>query len=225
MRKIRTTVLVVLMTTSVVLAKDKERAFYSYPLDEARINAAITIGNEASGRSMSLTLRDSAQSWARALGDQQATTGFSLEVFTPFSWIAQNASWKAKKYQTFAREDVAPEMLEGILRVYANPDRPNEVSQRGLIGTSGVDHVIVRSTDKKNFEVVQPIDIASDAVYSQNAFGAEVGFTAQVATFDLEQVKRIASLDKKGAFFIVVIGDTGEEKKFKVKTKHFDRLP
>ena len=91
MRRIRPTVLVVLMTTSVVLAKDKERAFYSYPLDEARINAAITIGNEAGGRSTSLTLRDSAQSWARALGDQQATTGFSLEVFTPFSWIAQNA--------------------------------------------------------------------------------------------------------------------------------------
>jgi hypothetical protein len=159
---------------------------------------------------LSLSLSDSAQNWSRALGSQQATTGFSLEIYTPFSWIAQNASWKAKKYQTFAREGVAPAMLERILRVYANPDRPNEISQRGMFGTAGVEHVIVCSTQKKNFEVLQPIDIDADAVYSRNAFGA---------------VKRIASLDKKGEFFVVVIGNTGEEKKFKVKTKHFDRLP
>jgi len=222
---IRTTVLMTLMVAGLAQAKEKKRAFHAYPLDEARINAAIHVGNQNGGRSMALSLRDSAQGWARAMGDQQATTGFSLEIYTPFSWIAQNASWKAKKYQTFAREDVAPGMLEGILRVYANPDRPNQVSQQGMAGTSGVEHVIVRSTRKKNFEVLQPIDIQADAVYSQNAFGAEVGFTSQVATFDLEGVKRIAALDKKGEFFIVVIGETGEEKKFKVKTKHFGRLP
>ncbi|GMR24116.1 MAG: hypothetical protein BMS9Abin37_2617 [Acidobacteriota bacterium] len=225
MHMIRTTLLITLVMSGIASAKDKKQAFYSYPLNDARIAAAITVGNKAGGRSMSLSLSDSAQNWSRALGSQQVTTGFSLEIYTPFSWIAQNASWKAKKYQTFAREDVAPAMLEGILRVYANPDRPNEVSQQGMIGTSGVEHVIVRSTQKKNFEVLQPIDIDADAVYSRNAFGAEVEFTSQVATFDLEAVKRIASRDKKGEFFVVVIGNTGEEKKFKVKTKHFDRLP
>jgi hypothetical protein len=46
-----------------------------------------------------------------------------------------------------------------------------------------------------------------------------------VAYFDMDEVIRISSLDKKGEFFIVVIGTTGEEKKFKVKTKHFERLP
>jgi hypothetical protein len=49
--------------------------------------------------------------------------------------------------------------------------------------------------------------------------------TISLTTFDLEAVQRIAALDNKGEFFIVVIGDTGEEKKFKVKTKHFDELP
>ena len=77
----------------------------------------------------------------------------------------------------------------------------------------------MRSTRKKNFEVLQPIDIHADAVYAQNALGAEVGFTTQVATFDLDSVRRIASLDKKGEFFIVVIGDTGEEKKFKERNE------
>jgi len=225
MQTIRIAVVMTLVMTGIALAKDKKQAFYSYPLNEARIAAAITVGNEAAGRAMALSLKDSAQSWARAMGDQQATTGFSLEVYTPFSWIAQNASWKAKKYQTFGREDVTPDMVEGILRVYANPDRPNQVSQRGMIGTAGVEHLIIRSTDKKNFAVLQPIDIVPDAVYARNAFGAEVGFTAQVASFDIDEVRRIAALDKKGEFFIVVIGDTGEEKKFKIKTKHFDRLP
>ena len=50
-------------------------------------------------------------------------------------------------------------------------------------------------------------------------------FTSQIAAFDLDEVKKIAALDKKGEFFIVIIGTTGEEKKFKVKTKHFKRLP
>ena len=225
MQTIRTTLLMLLMTSGIALAKDDDRAFYTHPLTEAGVNTAIAFGNEAGGRSTALALRDSAQGWAKALGDQNATTGFSLDVYTPFTWIAQNASWKSKKYQTFAREDVAPDMIDGVLRVFANPDRPSVVSQRGLVGTSGVEHVIVRSTRKKNFEVLQPIDIQADAVYAQNAFGAEVGFTSQLATFDLEAVKRIASLDKKGEFFIVVIGNTGEEKKFKVKTKHFKHLP
>lgn len=225
MRIIRTAVVTTLLVAALASAKDKKRAFYAYPLDEARISAAIRVGSESGGRSTGLSLRDSAQGWAHALGDQTATTGFSVDVYTPFSWIAQNASWKAKKYQTFSREDVTPDMLEGILRVYANPDRPNQVSQQGLIGTSGVEHVIIRSTRKKRFEVLQPIDLEPDAVYAQNAFGASVSLTSQAATFDLEQVKRIAALDKKGEFFIVVIGESGEEKKFKVKTKHFGRLP
>ncbi|MCP4897032.1 MAG: hypothetical protein GY906_08660, partial [bacterium] len=58
-----------------------------------------------------------------------------------------------------------------------------------------------------------------------NAMGGEASLTSQLALFDLGEVERVAALDKKGEFFIVVIGTTGEEKKFKVKKKHFERLP
>ena len=44
------------------------------------------------------------------------------------------------------------------------------------------------------------------------------------AFFDLEQVAEIAKLDKKGEFFVVVVG-TKYNGEFKIKTKHFERLP
>ncbi len=116
-------------------------------------------------------------------------------------------------------------MRDGVLRVYANPDMPTRVSGGGMVGASGVDHIIIRSTHKKDFEVVQPLETVEDLEYAQNAFGAEVAYSSMVGYFGMEDVIRICSLDKKGEFFVVVIGTTGEEKDFKVKTKHFKRLP
>jgi len=67
MQTIRMTLLITLAITGIALAKDKKQPFYSYPLNDARIAAAISVGNKASGRSISLSLSDSAQSWSRAL--------------------------------------------------------------------------------------------------------------------------------------------------------------
>ena len=198
--------------------------FRSYPLTDQAIGMAIQEGMNAKGRKTALILQDSFQSFSHSM-DNSGSTGFSVEVFTPYAWIAQNASWAAKKYQTFSAEDVTEDMWSGLVRVYANPDMPGQVSAKGMVGTSGVDHVIVRSTDKKNFEVLQPVEVVQDAVYAQNAFGAQAEYSTMVALFAMEDVKRISALDKKGEFFIVVIGSTGEEKKFQVKTKHFKRLP
>jgi hypothetical protein len=59
-------------------------------------------------------------------------------------------------------EDVTEESRRGVLRVYANPDLPTRVSADGLIGTSGVDPIILRSTRDEGFEVVQPIETQDD---------------------------------------------------------------
>ena len=72
--------------------------------------------------------------------------------------------------------------------------------------------------------MLQPISVEPGSELQQNAFGAEIELSSAVAQFDINEVIRISGLDKKGEFFIVVIGDTGEEKKFKVKTKHFKHL-
>lgn len=222
--------LLILSLAGVGLAGNKARPFSKYPLEPKTLELAISVGARFAGDSTALSLKDSAQGFMAAMNQSAGTTsgtstGFSLEVYTPFSWVAQLSSWKSKKYLELAAEDLDENATAGVLRVYANPDRPRYVSRSGLVGTSGVDHVVIRSTNKKGFEILQPTEILEDSTYTQNALGAGVEFSALVALFDLEEVKRIAALDKKGEFYILVIGETGEEKKFKVKTKHFDRLP
>ena len=100
-----------------------------------------------------------------------------------------------------------------------------------MAGTSGVEHVILRTTDRKRFktsegrfDVAQPLEIFESEQYAQNAFGAKVSFASMEAIFSIKDARRISSVDKKGEFFVVVIGVTGEEKRFKVKTKHFNRI-
>ena len=210
---------------------EKKVPFRSYPLDEMRIERALDFGTRSKGSTTGLILKDTGQTWMSGLATGTKfnsagtlSTGFSLQVYTPFTWIAQNASWEAKKYLELTADQVTGDMKRGILRVYANPDTARSISSEGMRGTSGVEHVVLRTT-KKRFEVVQPLELLESAQYAQNAFGAKVGFASMEATFSMEDVQRISSVDKKGEFFIVVIGTTGEEKKFKVKTKHFDRIP
>ena len=196
----------------------------TYSLSDDDIKASLEWGTKQKGKMLGLQLRDSAAGLFAGL-DGTTTTGFSLEAYTPYSWIGQNASWAAKRYQEMTMEDVTEEMAAPIFTVIVHPDTPHQVSASGMVGTSGVDHVIVRSTSKKNFQVLQPTTIDAGSEFAWSAMGAEVELSSAVAYFPMDGVAQISSLDKKGEFFIVVIGDTGEEKKFKVKTKHFKRLP
>jgi hypothetical protein len=209
--------------------KDRARAELRNPLSAEDVQRALESGARAKGRDCGLSLRDSMQGFGNAMaamGDgRTGGTGFSVDIYTPFSWVAQQASWAAKRYQVVRAEDVTEESRRGVLRVYANPDLPTRVSADGLVGTSGVDHIILRSTRDEGFEVAQPIETEEDVAYAQNAFGAEVGYASLVGYFEIEDVRRVSELDPKGEFFVVVIGTSGEEKKFKVKTKHFERLP
>jgi hypothetical protein len=220
---------VAILLAGMANGKDTKKPGLRYPLTAREIRTALSVGTKAKGRNCGLALRDSFQGFSNAMaamGDgRTGSTGFSVDVYTPFSWIAQNASWEAKRYRELRPEDVTEEMRQGVLRVYANPDMPTRVSSDGMIGASGVDHIIIRSTRDRDFEVAQPLETQEDVAYARNAFGAEVGYASLVGYFDLEEVRRISALDKKGEFFVVVIGTTGEEKKFKVKTKHFDELP
>ncbi len=222
-------VAVLMLLAGTATARDNDRPFTHYPLIDSEINLAIAAGTKAKGKACGLSLRDSFQSFSNSMaiagGTPTGSTGFGVDVYTPFAWIAQNASWEAKKYRELELDDVTEEMKEGVLRVFANPDMPTRVSPGGMAGTSGVEHIIIRSTPKKNFEVLQPLETVEDIEYAQNAFGAEVALPSMAGYFALEDVVRISTLDKKGEFFVVVIGTTGEEKKFKIKTKHFKLLP
>lgn len=205
------------LTASLLFADEK--LFQNYPLTEQLISQALSEGSKAKGKSVGLDLQDAAQKWAM-MG--QGTRGFSVELYTPYSWIAQQSSWGAKKYMEMHREDVTERMLEPVLMVICNPDTPTIIGQ---VGTSGVEHVIIRSTKKKDFAVIQPIDTELGSELVQNAFGMQIEFESLVGYFSMDELIQISEMDKKGEFFVRIIGTTGEEKDFKIKTKHFKKLP
>lgn len=193
-------------------------------LPESVITEAIAVGSRGRGREHGLRLLDSGQQFAAALtanSFSQGSEGFSLRAYTPIAWLRQLAGDAAKEYRTLSIAELTPENTEPVLRVFVNPDTPNTVSARGMAGTSSVRHVVLR--DEQRRIVIQPLSKEPFAVEAANAMGGRANFEGVVAKFAMDALREVRGSD--GEFFITVIGSTGEEKNFKVKKKHFERLP
>lgn len=222
----KTGLLVVLtMLMASIAMTEKQKLFKNYPLTDGLIAEALESGAREKGKMVGLRLADQMQGLfgGGALGGD--TTGFSVEIHTPYTWIAQQASWSAKKYKEMRLEDVTEEMKEPMLMVICNPDMPLKVVAGSMVGTSGVEHVIIKSTQKGKFAYIQPKETETGSELAQNAFGAQIELESLVGYFSMDEVVQIAAMDKKGEFFVRIIGTTGEEKDFKIKTKHFKKLP
>jgi len=115
-----------------------------------------------------------------------------------------------------------PEDFEPVLRVIVHPDKPNYVSAAGMTGTSSVRHVVIRNAERKL--VIQPILVEPWTEKVSNAMGGSAKFVGVQALFTLDDFRRLRGADDQ-EFFVTVIGTSGEEKDFKVKQKHFERLP
>jgi hypothetical protein len=155
-------------------------------------------------------------------------TGFWLEVYTPESWIALHKMWAAEEYREFTDNDVTDEMREPVLRVVVHPDIPGTFDGQAM--ASSVKHAVVRSTFKEAI-AVQPLSKEPFAERPhgqaiQTVGGAVLEYSGVLVTFPLDAVLALRDADKqsKGEFIITVIGES-EKKDFKVKTKHFERLP
>jgi hypothetical protein len=186
-------------------------------LTDEKIQMAIQAGVNHRGQMMALVLKDSGQTFSNvmnALGSNNSrkytSTGFSCEVYTPMAWIAHQASIAAKRYQTFDASMVTLDMTAPVLRVVANPDVQNYDTSEGMVGTSSVDHVVLRSTDGR--KVAQPL--------TEETFTVGV-FQGANATFSVDAMNALRDLDPKKEFLITIIGATGKEKSFMVKEKHF----
>lgn len=204
-------------------------------LTNDQIADAIAVGLKAKGKHQGLILKDSGQGFMNALTQAAndmnrynynrttiGSTGFWLEAFTPLTWIQQLASAASKEYRTMTPEDVTDTHREDVFRVLAHPDTPNEVTAKGMVGSSGVQHVVLRSGNRE--VVIQPLkktDFTEDAA---NAMGAKFTYGGVVATFPMEGLRELRGPKGDREFFITVIGSTGEEKNFKVKQKHFSEL-
>jgi ribosomal protein L25 (general stress protein Ctc) len=195
-------------------------------LTEDDIRTAVAAGTKAKGRQHGLILRDSGQGWAAAMtagGTSQASAGFWVEVFTPTTWIRQQASDAAREYRQMDPAAVADQAKAPVLRIIAHPDVPNVVTKSGLAGTSSVQHIVLRSEDKKI--VVQPLSKETFTEEAKNAMGGQVAFEGINATFPMDALKELRGPKGNGEFFITIIGSSKEEKNFKIKQKHFDDLP
>lgn len=185
--------------------------------------AAVQAGVKEKGHLTGLRLLDSAQGFLNSMATANnrnaptGGTGFSLRVYTPTTWIEQQAADAAKRYLPFTVADITEDMLLPVLRVMVYPDKPTMLTGAGMRRASSVDHVVLRSEDKK--VVIQPL---SEAPFEDVASSAmrDMVYTGVMATFPLDAVATLRT--GKGEFSIVVIGT--HEKEFKVKTKHFDRL-
>ena len=93
------------------------------------LDRAVALGIKKKNANHALVLRDAGQGFANAMAAlsaprwrQPATkSGLWLEVYTPLSWVSQQAATATREYREFFVKD---EMLEPVVRVYAHPDTP-----------------------------------------------------------------------------------------------------
>ena len=139
---------------------------------------------------------------------------FDISIFAPCDWIAHQASEAAKKYMTY---EVTEEDLPSGLLVFATPNFRLKFSY-----LRSVEHVVILSEDKK--APLQPASVVSSERPWSNLAGAEFIFNEVEATFDVAEVEKIRAMNKKGEFYVVVIGEGDQKKDFKIKQKHFRDL-
>ena len=180
---------------------------------DQEIEKIISEGMKLKGGESGLQMEDFSNAFLSGLSGGSGT-GFKVTIYTPVTWIKKQASSAAKEYKGFSTSDVTGEMRKPVLRVIAYPNTPTSVTAKGMIGTSSVEHVVLR--DSKKQIAIQPIHTESFDSEVANAMGGKKAFRGIRAEFQLEDLKKIRSLDKKQEFFITVVGES-VEKNFKVK--------
>jgi hypothetical protein len=224
MRSARLFTAAMVCTAAVSLAHGQQIA----PSD-TDVNGAIATGLKDKGRNHALDLQDSGKSFMAAMSrldtsgnSAPSSAGFSLQIYTPISWIEQQAANAAKEYRSFAASDVTDDMRESVLRVIVNPDTPTQVTAEGMRGTQSVSHVVLR--DESKAIVVQPTFKEPFTKEVSNAMGGKAVYQGVLVKFPLDAVKELRGKNGDREFFVTVIGDN-KERDFKVKKKHFERLP
>ena len=223
--------------SSSVEPKDTKQPFSHHPLTETDVDTAVKSGLTLETKKVGLRFKAASDDlgdfqrvdderlghWLTGSGSRMDTTGFVVEVFTPYSWIQRVASLRAADGSGMTTEEVTEGMKEPVLRILCHPNTPVS-SQEGVVGVE-VERVTLRSTAKREYEVIEPSQTEPLAMPARRGNAVLTDIGPLLASFPMEEVLRIAKLDKKGEFYIDIVSATGEEKDFKVKTKHFSRLP
>jgi hypothetical protein len=131
----------------------------------------------------------------------------------------------ARQYEPFTVEDVTEEMRRPVLRVKADPGRIMDNARKKGIKEYGMTHVTIRSTAKKDFEALEPVSVEEEPETAENIDERKNNYAVLNVLFELDEVAEISKLDQKGEVFVVFTNSLGKERKLKIKSKHFKKLP
>jgi len=213
----------------------KDALSIKHPLSDEDISSALALGNDlteklprlflgAAGSDFS-SMRDDSNRNNNFMQQQPSvrTSGFGVEVYTPYSWLAKLVRDAAKRGKKMLPLHVNEQLRRPVLRVMCHADVP----QRGREGTYGtpVDNVVLLPSDKKLDKEVLPTHTMRIPDKYATPGGGSVDIGPLLASFDLADVVSLSSLHKKGEFYVSIVATDGKTKKFKVKSKHFKNLP
>jgi hypothetical protein len=151
------------------------------------------------------------------------SSGFRVVIYTPLTWIRQQASDAAKEYRPYTLENVREEDRAPVLRMVVYPDTATEVSARGASGTASVQHVVLRDKAKK--VVIQPTLKESFNENVGNAMGGKLEYVGVRLEFPLDGLRELRGAKGDQEFVVTVVGLENREKNFDIKKKHFERMP
>ena len=204
-----------------------------YPLSEADIEEALALGKHANTKA-GLVLGATGFDFAPMADDSnrnnsfaqhrtsRRTSGFGVEIYTPFTWLTRIGRDQKAKGRDMLPRHVTDRLLDPVLHVLCFSDVPQQ-DLYGVYGTIVTD-VTLRST-KKGVPDVVPTGTQRIPDRVRTVSGDVIDMGPLRADFALDEVVALSALDKKGEFFVVIVPEKGKEKKFKVKSKHFEKLP
>lgn len=190
-------------------------------LTDAQVTSAIHHALTGKHHQIGLTLNDLQTNLLSGLACETCkTTGYTIFVYTPESWIELQAIQARREMMPFGLIDVTPEMRLPYIHVLASPSRPEYLNSNGMAMASSVHRIVLSNTDRT--DVVQPLSESHSEVESNSALRSFTQASAG-SVFSMEDVERLRSEDPKNEFFIVVVGDN-QNKYFKVKSRFFNQL-
>ncbi len=205
----------------------------THPLTESDIEQALALGNDPDAKLPGVFLGAAGFDFAPMRDDsnrtgsfiqhrrRRQTTGFGVELHTPYSWLAKTTRDQATKGREMMPRHVNDKLLAPVMRVLCLSDVP-QIDYEGVYGTV-VESVTLRATQKGVADLTPSHTMRiPDRVRSPE--GEVIDMGPLLAEFDIEAVRALGTRDKKGEFFIVIVSEKGKEKKFMVKNKHLKKL-
>lgn len=135
-------------------------------------------------------------------------------VYTPIEWIKWQSRLSSTNLKPFmpSQDDMAPVLR--VIVMTGTSDLRYSCSQ--------VSNVVLR--DVKKSTVAQPISYTPAPQEYQNFFGATQMCTGAIATFGMDDLAKVRSMDPKKEFFIAIAVQGGTPIDRKLKEKEFSHL-